>query len=259
VKLLGVLLADDLGDLAGLVRRVAELAGTDGADLDAGRELALVDAVVAPGALVRDAGRRLAPGAGLGRDQVAGTVRAGHDAVAAADAPAGVHQDHAVLGVIRRPDRAHRGARGVDALHAQARLEVRCRDWLAGGTGGGGLGREAVDAAVGGVHVEGPVGGRGVTLHPGPGAHRLLDDVVLLLARDDTQAASDARGGVHDKRPLLARGVVGGDDRAGGVQLLCEDRDEPREHRGADEPPRDREAEPEERAAALGDDREGRG
>ena len=78
-----------------------------GQTLDARRLLAARDAVVAEGALVGDAGdagRR----ARTGRHEVARTVRAGDDAVAAADAARLVDEDDAVGGAVGRADRTDR-------------------------------------------------------------------------------------------------------------------------------------------------------
>ena len=57
------------------------------------------------------------------RVEKAHAVRAGHDAVAAADAPFAVHQHHPVFGLVGRPDRADLHAGRVVALVAEFRHE----------------------------------------------------------------------------------------------------------------------------------------
>ena len=85
-----------------------------------------------------------------------------------------------------------------------------------------------------------------------PGVLGLLGDAVLFLARSDAQAAADAGRRVHDVHPLLAGGVVVGDDRAGAGRILCEDREQGADRGRANDTARDREPEAQERPPAHG-------
>ena len=161
--------------------------------------------------------------------------------------------DDAVLGPVRRPDRAHGRARRLLALHAQAGLEVRLRNRLARGPRGRRFGREAGDAAFGRVHVARAACRDRMALDPGASEEVLLGDVVLLLARDDAQAAADARGRVDHEGPRLAGRVVGRDDRSDCAPRLLEDREQARQTECAAEAAEDRQAEAEEAATGHGD------
>ena len=79
------------------VFQVADLAGVEGAGLGAGRIIAFDDAVVAEGALVGNVFNRV---------EEADSVRAAHNAVAAADAPGSIDQDNAICCLVGCTDRA---------------------------------------------------------------------------------------------------------------------------------------------------------
>ena len=106
---------------AGDAVHVTEHAGLRRTDLDARRQQSFRDAVVAEGALV---------GGLLLGVQVARAVRAGLDAVAAADAAGIVDQHHTVLGLEGRADGTHLHAGRVGALVAQLRNEEAPEDVL---------------------------------------------------------------------------------------------------------------------------------
>ena len=115
-----------LGALAQLVER-PELDRLGGAGLGAGRLLALLEAVVAQGAL-EDPAIVLA--------LVDDAVGAGGDAVAAAVADVGLHDDRTELGAEQCTGRAHVKARGVRAVLAHVRRHQPAHGHV---TGVGGL------------------------------------------------------------------------------------------------------------------------
>ena len=200
-----------------------------------------VDAVVAPRALVGDTGR-VRRGVLAGRGEVPGAVGARCDAVATADTPASVHKDDAVLGCVGGADRADPNARRLRALHAEAGLEVGGLDRFAGGARRRGVLREAVDAVIRRVDVQGPIRCGHVTLNPRPRELGGLRHVVLFLARHNAETAADAGRAVHHKRPGLGGRVVVGDDRGDLVARAGEDWEVLGQHARANDPARDGEA-----------------
>ena len=141
-----------------------------------------------------------------------GPVGAGHDAVAAADAPLPVDEDDSVGRLVGGADGADLHAGRIVALVAELRHEVRLVDRL--GIDGKLTAlvqievgsRIAVPPALGAIGVEGAVLGQHVPLHPRARGVDLVRDVVLQLARLHAEPAADAALGVDQEDP--AHGLI---------------------------------------------------
>ena len=92
------------------IPEICNPARIEGARFNAGRIHAFRDPVVAEVAFVRDLVNRM---------EETHTVGAGHDAVAASDAPVAVYEDDAVTGLVGRPYRADLHAGCVVTLIAE--------------------------------------------------------------------------------------------------------------------------------------------
>src|SRR5208337_428446 len=201
---------DEPADRARFVLEIAEHAGADRADLDAGRLQPFGDAVIAPGALVRDV---------LLRVEEARAIRASLDAVLAADTIGVVDEDYTVLGLKRRASGAHLHAGRMRAVVAQLGHEER-------------LLHVRVLVAIGEAVCLFRARGRDVhriglaidvrrvftfqidiALDPGAEVMRVERDIVFRLAGLDTAQAADALPGINPECPLVLGPVVPGNVR----------------------------------------------
>jgi hypothetical protein len=165
------------------VPKLTKEAGPRGADLNTGREKTFPQAVIAERALGRYVLLRVDP---------PGSIRAGLDAVSAADAVVFVHQDHSVGCGEGGPNRTNLNTGCVTTVVAQLGDEEGSEDVGVGSELG-----EAVDSPVRAVHPHLPVGLNDVTLNPGVEETLFVRNIVFDLAGHGTTGASNALLGVH--------------------------------------------------------------
>jgi hypothetical protein len=147
------------------------------------------------------------------------SIRASHDAIAAADTPFSIHQGNSVSGLVGCPYRANLHAGWIFALVAKFRhkesllnifvfyfLELsRTQRYSSRG--------EAVPGFLGSIRKHPAVLGHNISLHPCPGDIRFKGNIVFKLAGFDTEAAADTTVGVYEEAPA---------NRLGGGQGLRE-------------------------------------
>jgi hypothetical protein len=135
------------------------------------------------------------------------SVRAGHDAIAAPDAPLLVHQDYSLRGSIGGAYRTYLDTGRFFTLVAELGHKKGFLNFFPGDffipslpeidSAGG----ETIPRLLGGVCEYPFFFGNDVTLNPGAGDIGLKGDFILELTGFDTEAAPNALIGVHQKYP----------------------------------------------------------
>jgi len=133
-------------------------------------------------------------------------VGASHDAVAAANAPFPIYEDHAVVRLVRCADRAYLDACRVITLIAELRNKKCLGDifrinFLSPNVAS----REAVSATIGRIRVSLTIFGHYIAFNPGPGDRGIIRNFIFNLAGFDAEAAANAFISVDEKDiPYLA-------------------------------------------------------
>jgi hypothetical protein len=145
------------------------------------------------------------------------SVRAGHNAIAATDAPLPVHQDDPCRSLVGGTHWAYLDTGGFGTLVAKLGHEKSLIDFLWQNLLVFSLskihpaGNEAVPAFLRGICEYFSILGNDVPFHPGPGDIGSEGDFIFELTGLYTEAATDAFVGIHEKYPA---------DRLGGSPPL---------------------------------------